>query len=110
MLSIQDFIRSRKFNIMQQISHINFIDNVIDIRFKHGWYQEDIKQLLEIILVKLTSIKITEKQLGADRETYRLSIEQNYLTLNFDYYSQSCWLEPESIQNNISEYAHLLNN
>lgn len=94
--------------LMQQLTSVSTIENSIDIRFTHSWYQEDIELLLKLIFAKLNGVNVIEKQLGADRETYRLLIENNYLTLNFDYYSQSCWLEPESEQDEIAEYLQLL--
>lgn len=84
-------------------------DNIIDIRFKAMWYQEDIPQLATLIFAKLPNVNIIEKQLGADRETYRLNFDTNYLILNFDYYSQSCWLEPESVNDDSIQYIELLN-
>jgi len=91
-----------------QLSHITANENHIDIRFSTIWYQEDIPQLTELLFTRLPDVNIIEKQLGADRETYRLTIENNYLVLNFDCYSQSCWLEPESESDNLMQYMSRL--
>ena len=84
-------------------------DNIIDVRFSESWYQEDIAALSTLIFSLLPDVIVIEKQLGADRETYRLNIENNYVVLNFDYYSQSCWLEPESERDNLQQYSQALN-
>ncbi len=83
-------------------------ENIIDVRFQEDWYQEDIAYLTQLIFTQLPDVNVIEKQLGADRETYRLNIEGNYLTLNFDYYSQSCWIEPESEGDDFMQYAQAL--
>ena len=52
-------------------------DNIIDVRFSESWYQEDIAALSTLIFSLLPDVIVIEKQLGADRETYRLNIENN---------------------------------
>jgi hypothetical protein len=38
-------------------------------------------------------VVIQDKIIGADRENIRFSWKDCYFVLNFDYYSQSCWIE-----------------
>ena len=97
---------------MQQLINTHLIENALDIRFSEQWYQEDIKQLCQDICQFLPDVKKVESLQGADRETFRLRWQNYYLLLNFDFYSQSCWLEMELIQeqNVLVELQRLMKN
>lgn len=82
---------------MQQLINVNLVDDNLEIRFKYYWYQEDIEQLYQLVCEKLTDFSLVESLLGADRQTYRLTCNNQYLLLHFDYYSQSCWFSAEVI-------------
>ena len=81
------------------------IEDNLDIRFKEYWYQEDIEQLYQLLHIHISEFQLIESLMGADRQTYRLSHNNQYLLLNFDYYSQSCWFSVEVA----SEQALLMN-
>jgi hypothetical protein len=68
------------------------------LNFSHRfWFQEDINQLYQDVFSLLDDIEIKEVISGADRENIRFSWQINYdFILNFDCYSQSCWLEAEN--------------
>jgi len=78
---------------LQNIELISYQQDHLSITFKNEWYQEDITSLSELILLPTTPVVIQEKNIGADREDIRFSWSKNYFVLNFDYYSQSCWIE-----------------
>ncbi len=66
----------------------------LDHRF---WFQEDINTLYLGIFSLLEDVVIKEVISGADRENIRFSWQINYdFILNFDCYSQSCWLAAEN--------------
>lgn len=73
-------------SITQQEDHLNVI-------FEVEWYQDDIEALINLLLMPLNPFTIQEKIIGADRENIRFSWNNSYFVLNFDCYSQSCWIE-----------------
>ena len=75
-----------------QIDLVSTNDEQITIAFNHPWYQEDIDILSQLVFSKTTQYKIKEKVLGADRENIRFAWQQHEFLLNFDCYSQSCWV------------------
>lgn len=81
---------------MQQLIKVSLQKNVIDIRFQDYWYQEDIENLYNAILSHLEDASLLESTLGADRHNYRILWSNVYLIINFDCYSQSCWIEAET--------------
>lgn len=74
-------------------------ENSLQINFINNWYQEDVSQLTTDILSALTGHHILEKISGADRENCRFEWQQEYFMLNFECYSQSCWIENETTPN-----------
>ncbi len=81
------------------IHSVKLGDNCVEIYFEPVWYQEDIKSLQQVIFLSLDNVRIQEKISGADRENIRFVWqEQHYFILNFDCYSQSCWLEGQDEQ------------
>lgn len=80
--------------------------NSLQVNFSHNWYQEDISDLATSIIDTLKTVLIIEKTTGADREYYRLQWQDEYFYLNFEYYSQSCWIEHE-ITPKISLLTHM---
>ncbi|GAA6171442.1 hypothetical protein NBRC116592_11120 [Colwellia sp. KU-HH00111] len=83
------------------IKSIAYRAEIIDILFNKSWYQEDINLLTKLLLNKVTASQIKETILGADRENIRFQYLDAEFVLNFDYYSQSCWICPndEASQN-----------
>lgn len=73
-------------SLTYQVDHVN-------VNFKNSWYQEDIEVLVELLFSPIMPVTIQEKTIGADRENIRFSWADSYFVLNFDYYSQSCWIE-----------------
>ncbi|MGJ8693071.1 MAG: DUF3630 family protein [Thalassotalea sp.] len=84
---------------MQQLVNTYLHEETLEIRFSQPWYQEDIESLASIIYQKLAGCKHIETLQGADRESYRLQWQSKNLALHFDFYSQSCWFEPETAFN-----------
>jgi len=74
------------------ILSINLIDEKIIIYFEKNWFQEDIIELRQLLLDKIPNHQIKEIIQGADRENIRFLWLNAEFMLNFDYYSQSCWL------------------
>jgi hypothetical protein len=74
------------------IKSIDLIDKSITIYFETSWFQEDMIELRQLILNKIPDHQVKEVIQGADRESIRfLGLKAEFI-LNFDYYSQSCWL------------------
>ena len=65
----------------------------LTIQYAQEWFQEDIENLSTLIFSQIKSFEIQENIVGADRENIRFGWQNNYFILNFDCYSQSCWLE-----------------
>jgi len=78
------------------IKSINFIDKQITIFFEQDWFQEDIGELSQSILKRIPDNEIKESTYGADREDIRFQWQHAAFMLNFDYYSQSCWISAHS--------------
>lgn len=78
-----------------EIQSINLIDEHIAVLFEKEWFQEDILMLSKLLLGRLASYQIKENTLGADRENIRFLWLNAEFTLNFDYYSQSCWFNAQ---------------
>ena len=70
------------------------VDNVITISFQQLWDQDDIAELKSTIF-EGQDIRLIEHILGADRENFRLEWQHHIFCLNFDCYTQSCWIEAE---------------
>ncbi|WP_246129131.1 DUF3630 family protein [Colwellia demingiae] len=73
-------------SLTYQVDHLN-------VTFIKDWYQENIATLIDLLFLPIMPVTIQEKIIGADRENIRFRWENNYFVLNFDYYSQSCWIE-----------------
>ena len=73
-------------SLTYQVDHLN-------VKFVNDWYQEDINELIVLLCLPIQPIVIQDKIIGADRENIRFSWHDCYFVLNFDYYSQSCWIE-----------------
>jgi len=92
----------------QAIASMQLENSHIAFYFACFWYQEDIEQLTESILTNLSKIQVLETIQGADRENVRFHWhEKFYFVLNFDCYSQSCWLEGED-EKSIEQLKHLM--
>jgi len=77
-------------------------DYIVMIFWNSSWYQEDIDGLTALLIKHLEGAEITESILGADRVNVRFSYEHEYFVLNFEYYSQSCWIEAEVESSEVS--------
>ncbi|MCW8832080.1 MAG: DUF3630 family protein [Colwellia sp.] len=71
---------------------INCIDEQITVLFDQNWFHEDTTWLHQLILDKIPDHQIMETILGADRENIRFRWQDAEFALNFEYYSQSCWI------------------
>lgn len=86
--------------INAQILSIDLVNqNSLQITFTEAWYQEDIPQLTSCILNYLSELHVIEKTSGADREYTRFEWQQDYFIINFECYSESCWIENETTPN-----------
>ena len=78
------------------ITSVKIESQHVGISFDDIWYQEDIDVIQQSLLTIVKETKVVEKILGADRENIRFIWKNQYhFVLNFDCYSQSCWLEAE---------------
>ncbi|REL28615.1 DUF3630 family protein [Thalassotalea euphylliae] len=89
-------------------------DDHLDIRFDGEFDEEDFTPLTQRVLDRLDNARVLENIPGADRHNVRFSLQlagQNgYFVLNFEVYSQSCWLAAESDSELLilTELHHLL--
>ena len=90
------------------IQSINLTGEQITVLFNKGWFQEDIITLRQLLLDKVPNHLVKEVTLGADRENIRLLWLKAEFSLNFDYYSQSCWFSAQD-DISISEIHPLFN-
>ena len=77
----------------QSIKSLTYQADHLSVYFENDWYQENIAALITLLFSSIMPLTIQEKIIGADRENIRFSWQEHYFVLNFDYYSQSCWLE-----------------
>ena len=70
-------------------------DYIVMIFWKSYWHQEDIHTLASTLIKHLEGAEITENIIGADRINVRFCFKHGYFVLNFESYSQSCWIEAE---------------
>lgn len=77
----------------QCLESLTYQIDYLNVKFKNDWYQENIKELIELLFLPLHCVVIKEKIIGADRENIRFNWAGYYFVLNFEYYSQSCWIE-----------------
>ncbi|MCJ8294511.1 MAG: DUF3630 family protein [Colwellia sp.] len=90
----------------QSIKSLIYQADHLSVSFKNDWYQENIAALITLLLSPIMPVTIQEKIIGADRENIRFCWQDHYFVLNFDCYSQSCWLEGQGSKS--TEYlAHL---
>jgi hypothetical protein len=80
----------------QSIESLTYQDDYLNVKFNNDWYQDNISQLIELLFPPINPIIIQEKIIGADRENIRFSWNDCYFVLNFEYYSQSCWIEGQN--------------
>ncbi|MFT5756009.1 MAG: hypothetical protein ACI9LM_000721 [Alteromonadaceae bacterium] len=70
-------------------------ENVVMIVWEAYWYQEDVDELMTKVFQALGEVNIIENMQGADRTNIRFNYKTRHFSLNFECYSQSCWVEPE---------------
>ena len=63
------------------------------IRLRYPWGQDDIRELITCIFNYIGNGQVIEHALGADLETVHFRLDNFDYLLNFEVYSQSCWLE-----------------
>lgn len=81
-------------DISMTIKNIELVSENIIIYYRKYWYQEDIPFLIEQLLYIADTFETKENIIGADRESFRVSWQNKaQFVINFDYYSQSCWIE-----------------
>lgn len=83
-----------------EISTVAIVNQAsLQINFNHNWYQEDVEEIKQHLFSLLSDHHIIEAIIGADREYFRFTWQQEYFILNFECYSQSCWIENETTPN-----------
>ncbi len=71
----------------------------LSITFTKSWFQDDLEEIRQQVFLTISEVTKIENILGADRENTRFIWKNQYFTLNFEYYSQSCWIEVEGTAN-----------
>jgi len=83
----------------QSLESLTCQEDHLNVKFKKEWYQDNISQLIDLLFLPIKPVIIQEKIIGADRENIRFSWNDCYFVLNFEYYSQSCWIEGQDSVN-----------
>ena len=78
---------------LQSLESLTYQEDHLNVQFKNDWYQDNINQLIDLLFSPIKPVVIQEKIIGADRENIRFSWNGCYFVLNFEFYSQSCWIE-----------------
>jgi hypothetical protein len=76
----------------QSIHSVNIFNEQIIITFHTDWFQEDITTLSQLVFIHTPDYEFKEKIIGADREDIRFMWNSHEFMMNFDCYSQSCWI------------------
>ncbi|WP_138140218.1 DUF3630 family protein [Colwellia psychrerythraea] len=79
--------------IPQSLESLTYQVDYLNVTFKNDWCQENIATLIDLLFLPIMPVTMQEKIIGADRENIRFRWDNNNFVLNFDYYSQSCWIE-----------------
>lgn len=81
----------------QSISSIELLGDVdnpyIHVVFCLPWQQEDIDELSAHVISLFDDAAMIDHAQGADIETYHIRAFDTELLLNFEVYSESCWVE-----------------
>ena len=85
--------------VSQSLESLTYQEEHLNVIFKNDWYQENISQLIDLLFFPIKPVVIQQKIIGADRENIRFSWNDCYFVLNFEYYSQSCWIEGQDGEN-----------
>jgi hypothetical protein len=83
-------------SIKLPIQNIKLIENnheYLNVIFIANWYQEDVNNLVELLFEPIMPLNIQESIIGADRVNTRFDWHQHHFVVNFEFYSQSCWIE-----------------
>ena len=83
-------------NIKSAIKSVEFNNESISILFHNVWSQEQISTVVPLIFNALVNVETLELQHGADCGLIRLKWNNTIFILQFDCYSQSCWIDVES--------------
>lgn len=76
-----------------EISEITLVgEGVLQVQFNREWSMDDYAKLSDKLL-SLISAQVTERIQGADLHCLRLLYVDAHLLLTFEEYSQSCWFE-----------------
>lgn len=62
---------------------------------QNQWEQDDFSTLRMCFLAQFPQFKVLEHVQGADRDIIRLTWQDRHFSLNFEYYSESIWLEAD---------------
>ena len=85
--------------VMQQLIFNSTLDSVhqnLYFSFEQMFEEENYLQFTQAITDKWLNTRIIEHVLGADRVNIRIEYKGLIYVLNFEFYSQSCWLESEA--------------
>ena len=77
-----------------QSSHL-VEEQALNLILSCQWHIEDAEQLAHQVVALIDDARIVELIPGADRFSARLACPHGYFCLNFEEYSESCWLEAE---------------
>ena len=79
-----------------KINSVELIDGaIIQIALNCDWPQESTAKIAKLVVTQANGAAEFEHILGADRESFRIQWRQQFFSLHFECYSQSCWLEAD---------------
>jgi hypothetical protein len=96
----------RSKNTIISLQYIPENTYYLTINFANSWYFDEIPALFSHLMTKLTNASLIEQLLGADRYTYRIYWQQQHWLIHFESYSESCWLEHEFSNTEITQQEY----
>ncbi|MFD2165673.1 DUF3630 family protein [Thalassotalea euphylliae] len=94
---------------MQQLAmtHVKQREHCIDIRLAQSFDEDDVESIAESLIQRHLDARTIENISGADRFNARFILNSSTFVLNFEIYSQSCWIDIESSELN-NDFYHIL--
>ncbi|MGB0894176.1 MAG: DUF3630 family protein [Parashewanella sp.] len=77
-----------------QISNIRLDAEALSLQFQSNINFESFEQFAQPFTKKF-ECRVIQQHYGADRHQWQVEFEGCFLTLNYEYYSDSCWLKAE---------------
>jgi len=92
-ITIGIYFRLLKMSNKQIFISESLVDSVITLSYRQDWSQDELDLLIKQFFLQYSCFEQGERVLGADREIVYFLWQEYRLTLNFECYSESIWIE-----------------